>query len=41
VRAAEQELSVSQEEEFAHAIENQYVPIEVDTDIYNDPVDGL
>jgi hypothetical protein len=29
--AVEQELAVSQEEEFAHAAENQYVPAEVDT----------
>lgn len=32
--AVEQELSVSQEEEFAHAAENQYIPDEVD--IYDD-----
>lgn len=35
----EQELAVNQEEEFAHAIENQYVPIEVN--IYEDPADEL
>jgi hypothetical protein len=28
-------LSVSQEEEFAHAVENQYIPTQVD--IHNDP----
>jgi hypothetical protein len=39
--AVERELSVSQEEEFAHAIENQYVPVEVNIDIYNGPTDGL
>ena len=37
----EQELSVSQEEEFAHAVENQYVPVEVDINIYDDSADGL
>jgi hypothetical protein len=31
----EQELAVSQEEEFAHAVEHQYVPDE--GDIYDDP----
>ena len=35
----EQELSVSQEEEFAHAAENQYVPVEVDINFYDDSVD--
>lgn len=35
--AVEQELSVSQKEEFAHAAENQYVPAEVD--IYEDSMD--
>ena len=35
----EQELSVSQEEEFAHAIENQYIPVEVDINVYDDSVD--
>ncbi len=35
----EQELSVSQEEEFAHAVENQYVP--TDVDIYEDSDDGF
>jgi hypothetical protein len=35
----EQELVVSQEEEFAHAIENQYVP--ADVDIYEDSDDGF
>ena len=39
--AAEQELAVSQEEEFAHAAENQYVPIEVDIRVYNESADGL
>ena len=37
----EQELSVSQEEEFAHAVENQYVPAEVDINVYDDSADGL
>ena len=37
----EQELSVSQEEEFAHAIENQYIPVEVDINVYDDSADGL
>ncbi len=32
----EQELTVSQEEEFAHAAENQYIPDGVDIDIYDD-----
>jgi hypothetical protein len=32
----EQELAVSQEEEFAHAAENQYVPTGVDLDLYDD-----
>jgi len=32
----EQELAVSQEEEFAHAVENQYVPGEVDISVYDD-----
>jgi hypothetical protein len=27
-------------EEFAHAAENQYIPIEVDIDTYDDPADG-
>jgi hypothetical protein len=35
----EQELAVSQEEEFAHAVENQYVPIEVN--IYEESIDEL
>jgi hypothetical protein len=33
----EQELAVSQEEEFAHAVENQYIP--ADVDIYKDSAD--
>jgi hypothetical protein len=33
----EQALSVSQEEEFAHAAENQYIPTGVDPDLYDDP----
>ena len=33
----EQVLAVSQEEEFAHAVENQYLPVEVDGEIYDDP----
>ena len=37
----EQDLSVSQEEEFAHAVENQYVPLEVDINVYDDSADGL
>ena len=37
----EQDLSVSQEEEFAHAVENQYVPVEVDINNYDDSADGL
>jgi hypothetical protein len=37
----ERELSVSQEEEFAHAVENQYIPVEVDINIYDNSVDGL
>ena len=37
----EQELSVSQEEEFAHAVENQYVPAEVDINVDDDSADGL
>ncbi len=36
----EQVLYVSQEEEFAHAAENQYLPVEVDIDLYNDPYVG-
>ena len=36
----ERELSISQEQEFAHAIENQYVPVDVATDTLHDPVDG-
>ncbi len=32
----EQELSVSQEEEFARVAEDQYVPDGVDIDIYDD-----
>jgi len=35
----EQELAVSQEEEFAHAVENQYLPQQVD--IYEESTDGL
>ena len=35
----EQDLSVSQEEEFAHAVENQYVPVEVDININDDSAD--
>lgn len=35
----EQELVVSQEEEFAHAVENHYVP--ADVDIYEDSDDGF
>jgi hypothetical protein len=35
----EQELSVSQEEEFAHAVENQYAPVEVDINVYDDSAD--
>ncbi len=35
----EQELAVSQEEEFAYAVENQYLPAEVD--IYEESTDGL
>ena len=34
--AVEQELAVSQEEEFAYAVENQYVPGEVDISAYDD-----
>jgi len=37
--AVEQELAVSQEEEFAYAAEIQYVPTEVD--IYEDSADEL
>jgi hypothetical protein len=37
----EQELSVSQEEEFAHAVENQYLPVEVDINVYDDSTDRL
>ena len=37
----ERELSVNQEEEFAHAVENQYVPVEVDINVYDDSADGL
>jgi hypothetical protein len=37
--AVEQELVISQEEEFAHAVENQYVP--ADVDIYEDSDDGF
>ena len=37
----ERELSVNQEEEFAHAVENQYVPVEVDINVYDDSIDGL
>ena len=37
----ERELSVSQEEEFAHAAENQYVPDEVDISFYDDSANGL
>jgi hypothetical protein len=37
----EQELAVSQEEEFAHAAENQYVPTGVDLDLYDDSDIGL
>ena len=37
----EQELAVSQEEEFAHAIENQYVPVELDINVYGDSADEL
>jgi hypothetical protein len=36
-----QALSVSQEEEFAHVVENQYIPIEVDIDLHDDPNVGL
>jgi len=35
----EQDLSVSQEEEFAHAVENQYVAVEVDININDDSAD--
>ncbi len=35
----EEDLSVSQEEEFAHAVENQYVPVEVDININDDSAD--
>jgi hypothetical protein len=37
----EQALSVSQEEEFAHAAENQYVPVEVDINVCDDSADRL
>lgn len=36
----ERDLSVSQEEEFAHAAESQYVPVELNSN-YDDSVDGL
>jgi hypothetical protein len=39
--AVEQELSTSQEEEFAHAAENQYVPDEVDISVYDDSAGEL
>ncbi len=39
--AVEQELSTSQEEEFAHAAENQYVPDEVDISAYDDAAGEL
>ncbi len=37
----EQALSVSEEEEFTHAVENQYIPIGVDIDFYGDSNDGF
>jgi len=37
----EQALSVSEKEEFAHAVENQYIPTEVDINVYDDSIDGL
>jgi transcription elongation factor Elf1 len=37
----EEALSVSQEEKLAHAVVNQYIPAEVDLDLYDDPNVGL
>jgi hypothetical protein len=37
----ERDLSVSQEEEFAHAVENQYIPVEVNINDYDDSADGF
>jgi hypothetical protein len=34
----EQVLSVSQEEEFAHAVENQYIPDGVEMGYFDDPM---
>jgi len=36
----EKALSISQEEEFAHAAENQYVPDGIDIDLFDDPDSG-
>jgi len=35
------DFSVSQEEEFAHAVENQYIPVEVNINVYDDSADGF